>query len=395
MADIIVSGALANKPFNGGNAWSRLGWVLGFKRLGFDVFFVEQISRAQCVDRHGANTTFADSVNLAYFRSTLDEFGLSNAAALICENGQEAWGTPMMELLARSQRAELLFNFGGHLNHPGIMAGPARRLYYDDDPGFTQFWHALGEKEVAGHDHYFTIGRNIGSPDCEIPCADIRWEHTRPPVVLERWPVGSPRALDRFTTVASWRGAYGPIEFGGKRYGAKVHEFRKFIELPRRCPHGFEVALDIHPADRKDLDALVGHGWRIVKPREVAASPQAYQRYLQASGAEFSVAQGIYVDSRSGWVSDRTVRYLASGRPALVQDTGFRDHLAAAGGLVTFRTLDEAVEGAEEIAGNYEKHCVAARRLAEDYFDSDQVIGELLAKIGLSVPRVNQSPSSR
>src|SRR5262245_18585352 len=109
-----------------------------------------------------------------------------------------------------------------------------------------------------------------------------------------------------------------------------------------------------------------------------------FRQYVQTSHAEFSVAQGIYVDTESGWFSDRTVRYLASGKPVLVQDTGFSRNLPVGEGLLVFRTLDEAAAGAEGIVRDYERHCQAARALAERYFDSDIVLGRLIEEIGVA-----------
>ena len=188
----------------------------------------------------------------------------------------------------------------------------------------------------------------------------------------------------RFTTIASWRGPFGPVQSGGKTFGLKVHEFRKIIELPQRVPHAFEIALDIHPADQRDRDALERNGWRIVDPKMVAADPTAFRDYVQGSAAEFSVAQGIYVDTNSGWFSDRSVRYLASGKPVLVQDTGFGKRYPVGEGIVPFRTLDEAVAGADEIVRNYERHCRAARVLAETYFNSDLVLRRMLDEVGIA-----------
>ncbi len=202
--------------------------------------------------------------------------------------------------------------------------------------------------------------------------------------MLEYWPVSEEGDRNRFTTIASWRGPYGPVQFDGKTFGLKVHEFRKFIELPQRAPQSFEIALDIHPSDDKDLESLRRHGWRIVDPKIVAPDPLAFREYVRHSGAEFSVAQGIYVDTNSGWFSDRTVRYLASGKPALVQDTGFSRNYPVGEGLMPFRTLQEAIEGAERIARDYEAHCAAARALAEEYFDSDRVLGGLIDQVGIA-----------
>jgi hypothetical protein len=164
----------------------------------------------------------------------------------------------------------------------------------------------------------------------------------------------------------------------------KVHEFRRFLPLPRRAPGAFELALNIHPADAEDRQALEAHGWRLTDPGHASADPDAFRRFVQGSGAEFSVAQGIYVDTNSGWFSDRTVRYLASGKPALVQDTGFSRNLPVGEGLLAFRTLEEAVAGAESITRDYEHHSRAARAVAEEFFDSDRVLGRLVEQAGIT-----------
>jgi hypothetical protein len=259
-------------------------------------------------------------------------------------------------------------------------------VYFDDDPGYTQFWQAAGVAgpRLEGHDEYFTVGANIGTPGCAIPTGGLPWRRTPPPVVLQEWPVAGGGGRGRFTTVASWRGPYGPVAYGGRTYGLKVHEFRKFIGLPGRVRGTFEIALDIHPAERNDLDLLRRHGWRLEDPKKAAPDPWAYRSYVQASAAEFSAAQGVYVQTGSGWFSDRTACYLASGKPALVQDTGFSRNYPVGEGLVAFHTLEEAVAGAERITADYENHSRAARALAERHFDSDKVLGRLVEEVGLA-----------
>jgi hypothetical protein len=404
MSRVVVSGALANKPFNGGNAWTRMSWVAGFQRLGFEVSFVEEIAARDCVDAAGQITTFENSVNLAWFREALERFGIGHAGSLVFENGEKVFGVPPSELARRAPETALLFNISGHLTHAEIKSGIGCKVYYDDDPGFTQFWEAEGNGGVRleGHDFYFTIGENIGTPDCAIPVHRNRWRHTRAPVVLDHWPfvrvtrggAGSAArkgaGFDRFTTVASWRGAYGAVEFQGKSYGVKAHEFRRFVELPRRTGREFEIALQIDPSDAKDLENLRANGWRIADPVAATGTMDAFQRYVQASDAEFSVAQGVYVHTNSGWFSDRTVRYLASGKPALVQDTGFGRHLPVGEGLLAFRTIEEAIDGVESIIRDYSRHAMAARAIAEDHFDSDKIISKLASEIDLELPRAMQ-----
>lgn len=366
----IVGGALANKPLNGGEAWVRLSWVLGLRRLGFRVFFVEEIAREHCS---------AEAV--AYFDSVSHDFGLTGSASLVSD-GRTLCGPTLEEVLNAAADAELLVNLSGNLTLPALLRACKRRIYVDLDPGFTQLWHAAGQlPELAAHDLHFTVGERIGKPDCAIPALDIQWRSIPPPVVLDEWPVVRSEP-GRYTTVASWRGPYGPIEHAGRTLGLKAHEFRRVIDLPRRSPHTFELALDIDQDDQDDLDALSAYGWRVVDPKAVAADPSSFRSYIQGSSGEFSVAKGVYVGTGCGWFSDRTVRYLASGKPALVQDTGFSRSYPTGEGLVAFRTLDEAVERAAQIVAAYDDHCAAARRLAEEHFDSDKVLGRFLEEVG-------------
>jgi len=387
MRKIIISGALANKPHNGGEAWVRLSWVLGFRRLGFHVYFLEQISRKACIDASGgASSDVESSTNLAWFREVTERFGLAGASALIDVDSGRTFGLSESALRDVTASAELLVNISGHLSHGPVMAPIRCKAFVDIDPGFTQFWHAQGNAgaRLAGHDYFFTIGANIGSLSCPIPTGGIQWRPVRQPVVLEDWPVCTEGDRGRFTTVASWRGPFGPVQAGGKTYGLKVHEFRKYLDLPTRsCPPAdvFEIALDIHPGDHKDRDNLRAHGWNIVEPRDVASGPESFRRYVQLSGAEFSAAQGVYVHTNSGWFSDRTVRYLASGKPALVQDSGFGRQFPTGNGLVPFRTPDEAIAGVGSILADYERHSRAARAIAEEFFDSDKVIADMLRQV--------------
>jgi hypothetical protein len=387
MPAAIVSGALANKPGNGGEAWVRLSWALGLRRLGFDVCFVEQLLSADCVDGDGEPAAFPASANRAFFDAVVEDFGLGGHAGLLCDGGREWSGLGPAEIRDRAAAADLLLNISGHLTIGEIAAAPRTRLYLDLDPGFTQAWHADAglDFEIAEHDHYATVGLNVGAPGCAIPDCGIAWIPTLPPVLLDRWPASpAPAAPPRFTTVASWRSPYGQLEIDGRTMGLKHHQFRRLIELPERVGGAeFELALEIHPGDDADREALESHGWAIVEPRAVAATPRDFRDYVSGSTAEFSVAQGVYVESGSGWFSDRTAAYLAGGRPALVQDTAIGADLSPGEGMLTFSTLDEAVAAAERIAADPPAHAGAARRFAEQHLDSDLVIARLLAAIGL------------
>jgi hypothetical protein len=373
MTTVVIGGALANKSGSSGEAWVRMSWVRGLQRLGLDVWFAEEV----------AQSTADDPAAVEWFGAVTARFGLEERASLLA--GNEAIAGQTLDDLVDFAADATLVNISGHLTLPRLFRAFRRRVMVDIDPGFTQFWHqeGLAGANVDGHDLHFTIGELIGTAGCPIPTSGIEWLPVRQPVVLEDWPVANSSQPSRFTTVGTWRGPFGPIEHDGRTYGLKVHEFRKLIELPRRSSHDFEIALDIHPGDQADLAALRDNGWRIVDPREVASDPDAFRAYVQGSGAEFSVAQGVYVDTHCGWFSDRTIRYLASGKPALVQDTGFGEWLPPGEGVVAFRTIEEAANGAADIVARYPAHAAAARRIAEEHFDSDRVLARFCEEAGI------------
>jgi hypothetical protein len=386
MNTVVVASVIATKWHNGGNAAAVLNWVNGFRKLGLRTFFVEQIGSEQCVDEHGSRTPFEQSVNASYFASVMRSAGLQDASALVCNEGHETIGLANLDLLDVAESADFLLNITGHLTLPPVMRRIRRKVYLDLDPGYTQFWHASGQNaKLAGHDAYFTIGENIGTPACSIPTGDIVWRHTRQPIALTSQDGGSDGTwTGHFTTVASWRGSYGPVQYGSTTFGLKVHEFRKFLDLPERTGAAFEVALDIDAADAKDLRALETHGWTVVDPRHLVPDPWSFDSYIKRSDAEWSVAQGIYVSTNSGWFSDRTARYLAAGKPAVVQDTGFGRSLPVGEGLLSFRTMDEALDGIRAIERDPRGHREAARSLAETYFGSDRIVSDLLNTVELN-----------
>jgi hypothetical protein len=386
MSTILVASVIATKCRNGGNARAVLNWVQGFKKLGVNTYYVEQIAPESCTDERGHTVPFEVSANVAYFEQVMREAGLQDTSTLIYDGGPLTSGVSYREILDVAEDADLLLNITGHLTLEPLMRRLRRKAYLDLDPGYTQFWYASGDAcaRLQGHDFHFTIGENVGTPECGIPTGDIRWRHTRQPIVLTADTGVESPWTGRFTTIASWRGAYGPVRYGSTTFGLKVHEFRKFVELPRRTSATFELALDIHSADRPDLDLLRGHGWRVVDPRRVVPDPRSFDHYILGSDAECSAAQGVYVATNSGWFSDRTVRYLAAGKPALVQDTGFSRTYPVGEGLIAFRTLEEAVQGVCEIQRDPERHRQASRALAAAYFDSDQVLGRLLDEVGVA-----------
>jgi len=379
---VMVGATIASFPGNGGIAWERLSWILGFRRLGYDVFWVDELGRGHCVDAAGARGQgYGSCLNQPWFEQAVERFDLAGSAALLGDEGESLYGPSLDELLVLAEEAELLVNHAGDVRNAALKKRSRRAVYVDVDPGFTQLWLASGRAapRIEGHDLHFTIGENVGTPSSDLPTSGIEWRHTRQPVVLEDWPFAEEEADARFTTVGRWRGTgpHGPLDDIGQPFPQKGDELLAVLDLPARTGLAFEIALDTR-GDDEPRALLEAHGWRVVDPSAVAADPDRFRRYVQASWAEFSVAKGAYVETSTGWFSERTARYLASGRPALVQDTGFSRTLPVGEGLLAFRTPEDAVLGAERIAAGYGSHRQAARRIAEEYFDSDKVLMRFL-----------------
>ena len=378
---IVVAGSLAQRPGIGGHTWVFLQYLLGFRRLGWEVLFLDRLEPEMCVDAHGRRCELEGSENLRYLWDVMRRFGLDDSFALLYDGGTRCLGLSRATVLERVRRSAFLLNVMGFLDDPEILAAAPRRVFLDIDPGFGQMWQDLGLAELfRGHDSYVTIGENIGQPTCAIPTCGIDWITTAQPVALEYWQRVE-GGEGPFTSVGAWRGPYAPVEYEGRTYGLRVHEFRRFMELPRRTSLPFTVGLDIDSAEEADLSRLAADGWERADPRVVAGDPWRYQAFIHCSRAEFMVAKNIYVQSNSGWFSDRSICYLASGRPVLAQDTGLGGRYPVGEGLLTFTTVDEAVEGVREIESDYPRHARAARAIAEEHFDSNRVLTRLLRKL--------------
>ena len=379
---LVIAGSLSQKPFSGGHTWALMQYALGFRELGWEVLFLDQIDSSLCVDPSGGRVAPIESVNVAFLDGLMKRFGLGADYALIVDGGREWIGVERTQVIQRVRDAAFLLNIMGFLSQEEVLAAARRRVFLDIDPGFGQMWKVLQLHDVfAGHDAHITIGERIGEPDCGIPTCGLEWITTPQPIVLSYWPRAEGPSR-RFTSVVSWRGAYGPIDYQGRTYGLRVHEFRKFFDLPRRTDLPFELALDIHRNDYRDRERLEAAGWALADPRSVAGSPEGYRQYVQESGAEFMVAKNMYVETRSGWLSDRSLCYLASGKPVLAHDTGWTLKYPAGTGLVPFTTPDEAEEGARSIAGDYARHSAEARAVAEEHFSSQKVLGRLVTELG-------------
>ena len=369
---VVVAGAVARRIDCGGHVWALLQWALGFRRLGWSVLFLDRLDAAPGI---------RDSLAVRRFLETMAQFGLADSVSLDVGPGEEPVGVSRRDVLAKVSDADLLINVMGYLDDAELLARARRRVFLDIDPGFGQMWRALGLCDVfRHHDAFVTVGTRIGRDDCRVPTCGLDWITTLPPVVIDHWPADDERG-GSFTSVGAWRGPWAPVEYEGKRFGLRAHEFRRFAAVPRESGLDFEIALDIDPEDHGDASRLIGGGWRLSDPRSVSGTPQDYQRYVRRSLAEFGIAKEMYVSARTGWVSDRTACYLASGRPAIVQDTGLDGTIETGVGLLTFSTPEESMSAAHTVHADWYRHARAARALAEEHFDSDRVLRRLLTAV--------------
>jgi hypothetical protein len=327
-------------------------------------------------------STLAASENAAYF-GRLPFIGEDSGAALLLAGTGETVGKSYRAALEFAREADLLLDISGMLSCEERLVEPIPvRAFVDLDPGFNQVWHESGEDMgLDAHNRFVTVGLAVGAATCPVPTCGVTWIPTLPPVVLEHWAPATDLGRDAFTTVGHWR-SYGSIQHAGIHYGQRAHSLRELVSLPARTSARFQLALGIHRDEVQDLEALEAEGWELLDPREVAGTPDAYREFIGESKAELGVAKSGYAASRSGWFSDRSACYLASGRPVVAQETGFSEFLSAGEGLISFSNVDEAAAGVEEVEADWRRHARAARSLAEEYLDSDKVLGRLLDRLG-------------
>jgi len=235
---------------------------------------------------------------------------------------------------------------------------------------------------VDRHNFHFTVGQNVGTPHFKIPLNGVNWQPILPPVALEHWPARSDSNCKRFGTIGDWRGNQHAI-LDAEYFGGKRREYVQLLHLPKAANQCIELALCIGAEDWEDIVLLQESHWKVLDPYLYAGDPQSYRQFIQLSRAEFSVAKSGYIKSNSGWISDRTACYLASGKPALVQSTGCEWRFPEQKGLLMFRSQEEAVAGIKAINDDYVTHCQAARQLAESYFDSGKVLSGILSQVKL------------
>ena len=290
------------------------------------------------------------------------------------------------EEIART--ADLFLNVSGACSIPDQLSPQCRKIFLDSDPGYNQIvmserpeWSENVQRwcaSVSAHDKHFSLAENILSSDSLIPKMDIQWNVTRVPIILDAWKhlvEVQPPDHASWTTVMTWNPFKGKLMYQGVEYEGKGAEFEKIFTMPQRTHCPFTVAIG---GGNAPMDRLFTHGWQVVEGEEVSLTTKAYQDFIATSWGEFSPAKHVYVAMRSGWFSSRSACYLAAGRPVVTQDTAFSKVLPVGTGLLSYSNLEEAVEAVHEVNGHYSQHAKAAREIAEEYFDSDKILSQLI-----------------
>jgi hypothetical protein len=361
-------------------------YLLGFRGLGHEVWYLED-SGAWPYDPVRQTISGDCAYNVNYLHGVMAEFGFGDR--WVYRNGADGQFHGAGEAAARDliKNGDLLVNVSSAGWLRDYDFGVKHQMFIDCDPMFCHVGlldpkNADYAARVRAHDSHFTFGLNVGQANCHVPETGIRWKKTVQPIALDYWPFQEDIGLDRFTTVMNWA-SYAPVEWEGKCYGQKDLEFEKFKQLPRNTPQRLEMAMGQGIGSRRPTEELRALGWTILEAGEVLPDHRSYHEFLRTSKAEWSVAKHGYVESRTGWFSCRTACYLALGRPAIVQETGWSDYIPAGDGLLAFSTLEEAVEAIADVNDHYAEHQAAARALAGQYFEAKKVCADLLVQAGL------------
>jgi len=374
---IVVLGYIVRGPI-GGLAWHHLQYVLGLAQLGHDVrFFEDSDDYPSCYDpsRHVVDTD--PTYGLRFAGDTFGRAGLENKWAYHDAHTSQWMGPAANRAEEFSRSADVVLNISGMNPIRDWAADIPVRVFIDTDPVFVQVRNITDDrarKRAATHNSFFTFAENVGNGSARIPSDGFDWKPTRQPVVLDAWNVEPPPASAPYTTVMQWQ-SYPPLEYDGKWYGMKAASFERYADLPSMTNVRLEIALGGSDAPR---EALQSKGWRIENPLEVADTSEDFQKYLRASRGEVTVAKHGYVESNSGWFSERSANYLASGRPVIAQDTGYTEWLPTGDGLFSFSDPAEVIEAIDAVERDYSHHSTHARRIAEEYFDSRQVLIRML-----------------
>jgi hypothetical protein len=368
---ILLAGVMGRYPY-GGVTWCSLMYLFGLRQLGHDVWYLEDTG--ECNFDPVANTKATDPCYaLDFIHNSLAPHGLGERWCYVDYTGTHH-GQTREQWRKICRDADLFLDLsGGCWFWRDEYAAIPFSAFIDSDPAFTQLAIAEGVQWYveffSRFNRLFTFGRNIGTPRCTVPTPRFQWEHTWQPVCLDQWLPTPELPRPCFTTVMSWK-----FESFGAIGGNKDQEFAKILDLPSRTHIPLELAVN------GPMSFLREHGWTCVDAFAVSSTPELYRNYIRSSYGEFSVAKHTYVSTNSGWFSDRTACYLASGRPAVVQDTGFSEHVPTGEGLFAFRNADAAIAHLEAVRADYARHSRAARDLSAAHFSADVVLPPLLEK---------------
>jgi len=403
MTAVVLSvNKVASFPDGGGHFWVYLQYALGLRQLGCEVYWLEQLRPVRDPHRR--------AYLIATFQDRMKQFGFEGRTLLydIVEGEPRFVVCARREAEAVLRRADVLLNFHYAID-PRLLACARRTALVDIDPGLLQFWMSTGELAVPPHDCYLTTGETVGTPAALFSDCGLQWMHIRPPVRLDLWPFTYEAGAEVFTTVSSWSSAsWLKVQRNGQTVlvdNTKRISFLEFADLPRHTSQPLELALyllDRDPAgqarpkqaekDAQDRALLERQGWRVRDSRDVTGSPTAYAAYIRQSRGEFSAAKPSCMAFQNAWVSDRTVAYLASGKPAVVQHTGASAFLPDGEGIFRFRSLAEAAQALETINRDYPRQCRAARDIAETHFDARRVLETVLNAALSTEPAGSRAP---
>jgi hypothetical protein len=382
---IIVFGIIFWYPL-AGVTYQFLHYLIGLRRLGYDVYYVEDSGR-WIYDPVKYEFSPDASGNVAAVAPILEAHGFAGRWAFRGNYPEgRCYGMTEEEILRLYREADGFLNVTASQElREEHMACP-RRIYVESDPFAVQIKVAQGDEPTLAaldaHDIHFSFGENLGAPDCAVPVERYRWLPTRQPVVMDLWENPyPPNASSPYTTIATWHNKGKSIVYNGEKYyWTKDREYIKFLDLPQRRSVPFELAVVV---DEETERLLRGNGWNVVHSLPVSRDVQAYREYIQRSRGEFTVAKDQVVRPRTGWFSDRSASFLAAGRPVITQETGFSKFLPTGKGLFGFLTMEDILNAVDVIESDYEGSCRAAREVAAEYFAAEKVLGSLMERAGL------------
>lgn len=382
---IVVMGFMGSMPI-AGVIWQHIHYIVGLQQLGHEVYYIEDSARLPYnPETFEVNNEFDYAAKLLERLSR--EFEFKNRWGFCARYlaGNPTAGLPLKRIRQLYREADAILNICGTQEFNDDLAKSERILYVESDPGVEQIKVDKGVGSTIDylkhHHALFTFGENVGAKKFPVPLHGLKWLPTRQPVVIDLWKTNrSPPRAAVFTSVANWStSGLKDITWRGEKYlWSKSREFLRFVAAPKKSGETFELATDIK--NNKTRDRFLRNGWRFRSPHDLSADYWLYREYIQRSKGEFSVAKDQYVRLNTGWFSDRSVCYLAAGRPVIIQETGFTEHYGNAGGLFAFSSLEEIVDAVRMIKADYRKHSRAAHALAREFFEAKKVLKSLLAR---------------